>query len=723
MGTGVIALLAMLAFSCVIWQWKKERRLIGIFIYGQLYFWSTYIQISALLMWLDIYRIWHASIGTLLIAFMVFLVSHFVYRKKQPVRKQGKFFDKQDICVLIFCILITVGIHEKNELYGMSQDEGVYQTMAISYMNNNNKNQRSMKEYEELEEDDKAVFLNKLNDVISHGMHGYYLFCGDYIPQNMQKQYNETSGYYHGVPTYAATMALWGSALGWKNMMGVQTLFYLLAVLLLYELLREMNISALKRILLLAIYMLSPIMVWLGKSSLCELLLACLINWFFCELFSEESGKFKAIRIAFPIITFAFTHLSIYTLMPMIIGCLLIYFWKDRRLVFLRAGLYISAGYLAAILFTAWCYTEYFYLNVNILTRLPFIDNENVLVLLCLCGIISAALFAALYLYKRQLPQLSPACQIWGLRITASVFTIQSVWVIIRTIITGGPWEKLTFLAYMLLTGVVTLPVVLFFLINKTNIFCCDRKNAIITWFFLYCVLIYAMLFRRWIINHYYGDRYLAPFIVGILLMTGIVLEQTAVKRFGHWATVLCSLAAFGYLFNHSGYIMTHKDDTRIEWDFLEEICEELDGEDAVILDDYHMISCFFPIRDLTGAYCYPVFGEDISKTADKLMALGRDIYYLGGTGELPQGCEIIGEWEVGYYEYAGLENAGVFDPLKMVDSSFTSVWRLVRLHTPLSGQSKGDTHPRLLAPIGMPLTGHFISLSRNYHTPSGIVK
>lgn len=682
MGTGVVTLLAMLAFSCVIWQWKKERRFSGVFIYGQLYFWSTHILVSAMLMWLDIYRIWYASAGTLIIALAVLLVSCAVYRKKRTGKKGGKVCDRQDICVLIFCILMAVCMHEKNELYGMSQDEGVYQTMAISYMCGNNDNQRTMQEYGELREEDKPAFLNKLNDVISHGMHGYYLFCGDYIPQNMQEQYSETSGYYHGVPTYAATMALWGSIFGWKNMMGVQTLFYVLAVLLFYEMLRKMNLSALKRAVLLVIYMFSPIMVWLGKSSLCELLLACLINWFLYELMWEESRSFQAVRIALPILTFAFTHLSIYTLMPMFVVCMLIRFWNDRSLVFLKAGLYISAGYLAGILFTAWCYTEYFYMNVNLLTRLPFIDNGNVLLILCLCGAGSAALFVVLYLYKRNLPRLSIGLRIWGLRIVAGIFTVESIWVIIRTFITEGPWDKLTILTYILLTGIVTLPAVLFFLIGKTKIFCSDGKSAIITWFFLYCVLIYAMLFRRWIINHYYGDRYLAPFIVGILLMMGIVLERTAMGRLGHWLFALCGLTALGYLVHHSGYIVTHKDDTRIEWDFLEEICDNLNEEDAVILDDYHMISCFFPIRDLTGAYCYPVFGEDISQTADRLMALGRDVYYLGGTEELPQGCAIIGEWEVGYYEYAGLENAGVSDPLKMADSSFKSVWRLARLHT-----------------------------------------
>lgn len=691
MGTGVITILAMLAFSYVVWQCKSVRRLLGIFIYGQMYFWSTYILISALLMWLDIYRIWYATIGTLLVALAVFFAGYIVYGKKQPVREEHKIWDGKDAFVLLLCILMAVGIHDKNELYGMSQDEGAYQTIAISYMMDNNVNQKTLEEYETLGEEDKAAFLDKLNHVISQGMHDYYLFCGDYIPRNMQERYSETSGYYHGVPTYAATLALWGRIFGWKCMMGVQSLFYILAVLLFYELIRERSLSTGKQMLLLTIYSLSPIMIWLGKSSLTELLLACFMNWFLCELLSKPSRNFKAIQVSLPIIAFAFVHLSIYTLMPMIIVCLLIRFWDDRNAVFLKTGLYISAGYFAGILFTAWCYTEYFYLNVRILTRRPIVNDENVLAILGLCGGASALLFCAFYFYKKRLPQFSMAQQIWGLRITAGIFTAGSIWIIVKTILTGGQWEKLTIVSYVLLTGIVTLPVILVFLIVRTNIFCLNRTNSIITWFFLYCVLFYATLFRREIINHYYGDRYLAPFLVGVLLMMGIVLEHIPVKRFGRYLTVLCGLIALGYLIGRSTYIIMHKDDTRIEWDFLEQICEKLDKDDVVILEDYHMISCFFPIRDMTGAYCYPVFGEDIQETVDKLMSLEREIYILAGNDELPQDYEIVGEWQVSYYEYAGVEKSGLTDPLKMVDSSFVGVWRLVRFSVSCDNQGGMD--------------------------------
>lgn len=679
MGTGIITILAMLAFSYVVWQCKNVRRLLGIFLYGQMYFWSTYILISALLMWLDIYRIWYASVGTLLVALAVFFVVYIVYGKKQPVRGKQKIWDRKDVFILLLCILMTVGIHDKNELYGMSQDEGAYQTIAISYMMDNNSNQKTLREYEVLKEEDKTAFLDKIDNVISQGMHDYYLFCGDYIPRNVQERYSETSGYYHGVPTYAATMALWGSIFGWKRMMGVQSLFYILAFLLFYELVRNTRLSMGKQMLLLTIYALSPIMIWLGKSSLTELLLAGLMNWFLCELLSEKSGYFKAIQIALPIIVFAFVHLSIYTLMPMIIVCLLIRFWDDRNAVFLKSGLYIMAGYLAGILFTAWCYTEYFYLNVKILTKFPIVNDENVLAILCLFGGAGVILFIALCFYKKRLPQFTSAQQIWALRITTGIFAAASIWIIVKTILMGGQWEKLTIVAYVLLTGVATFPAILVFLIAKTKIFCLCRRNSIITWFFLYCVLFYATLFRQGIINHYYGDRYLAPFLVGVLLMMGIVLEHIQVKRFGRYLTVLYGLIALGYLTVHSSYIIMHKDDTRIEWDFLEQICEKLDENDVVILEDYHMISCFFPIRDMTGAYCYPVFGEDILDTVDKLMPLERDIYFLGAIGELQQDYEIAGEWEVSYYEYAGVENSGLADPLKMLDSSFVGVWRLIR--------------------------------------------
>ena len=691
MGIGIITLLAMLVSSYGCWRWQAQRRLLRVCIHGQMYFWSAYILTSALLMWLNVYRIGYAAMGTLTVTMAGFVISCISFGKKQPLRTEQKIWDRGDTLVLLLCILTAVGIHDKNELMGMCQDEGVYQTIAISYMAGNNGNQKTLDEYDLLGEEDQNAFLEKLNSVISQGMHGYYLFRGDYLPRNLQKQYSDTSGYYHGIPTYAAAMALWGSIFGWKHMMGVQSAFYMLALLLFYELIRGTSLSIGKKILLTAIYGLSPIMLWLGKSSLTELLLACLINWFLYELLSGKKEKFRAMRIALPIIVFAFVHLTIYTLMPMIIVCLLIYFWDERNVVFLKAGLYISAGYLGGILFTAWCYTEYFYLNVRFLTGLAILNDGNVLAILCLCGGISAALFIALYLYRGKLPRPSMILQVWGLRIVVGMLMLAGIWLAARTVMAGGQWEKLTLLSYLLLTGILVLPVVLGFLMGKPEMYCHDRKNVFITWFFLYCVLFYAILFRKGIINHYYGDRYLAPFLVGVILMLGITLEQVQAKRAGKYLTILCGLAALGYFVVHDGYIIKHRDDTRIEWTILEEICKNLSEDDILILEDNQMISCFFTIRDLTGAYCYPVFGKDIWDTVDRLMPLNRNIYVLGTAEELLQASDIAGVWEVSYYEYAGVENSGPVDPLKMVDSSFVEMWRLIRCPTPYYNQGSAD--------------------------------
>jgi len=676
---GIITLLAMSAFSYTIWKWQNEKRLLSAFIYGQIYFWSTYILTCAVLIWLDVFQIGYAVSGTLCVSLIALRICYMTCAKGQRGRRKRISWDKKDVLVVLLCILTAALIHDKNELMGMSQDEGVYQTAAISFINNNTDNQKDLKEYKALDAENQAAFRNKLEYIISQGMHGYYLHSEEYALRNIQEKYSEVAGYYHGIPTYAATLALWGSIFGWKQMMGVQSLFYILAVLLFYELIRQMRLSTAGQFMLLAIYALSPIMIWLGKSSLTELLLACLINWFLCELLSEEGKGFKAIRIALPVIIFAFVHLSVYTLMPMIIVCLLIRFWNERNLIFLRAGLYISVGYLAGILFTAWCSTEYFYLNIELLIRLLGFSKENVLPILCLCGVISAALFTGLYLYKKNLFQLSTGQCVWGLRITVGLFTAGGVWIIVKTILNGGHWEKLTIISYAALTGIIILPAVLFFMIKNARIYCANIKTGIITWFFLYCVLFYSVLFRKEIINHYYGDRYLAPFCVAILLMLAIVMEHIRAKSFGQYVITACGLAALGYCVMHDNYIITHKDDTRIEWNTIEEICENLDEKDILILGDYQMISCFFTIRDLTGAYCYPVFGEDIEDTVNRLLLMNKKIYILGIPEELSVYDNIIGEWEVNYREYMGKEGQGVYDPLEMVDASNYGRWRLVR--------------------------------------------
>lgn len=679
MAIGFITVLAMSVFSCAVWKWQKEKGILYTLIYGQMYFWSTYILLCAVLIWLDIFQVGYAAVGSLCVSLIAEGICYTKCVKGYHKREKAKSWDKKDILTVLLCILIAVAIHDKNGLMGMSQDEGVYQTAAISFIKHNSDNQKNLEEYEILDGESQVAFSDKLKSVISQGMHGYYLHCEEYFPRNLQKEYSAVSGYYHGVPTYAATLALWGSIFGWKQMMGVQSIFYILAVLLFYEMIRPTRLSAGKQLLLVAVYALSPIMIWLGKSSLTELLLACLLNWFLCELLSEGDEKFKAVRIALPVITFAFVHLTIYTLMPMIIVCLLIRFWDERGLVFLRAGLFISAGYLAGILFTAWCATEYFYLNIEFLIRLLGCRKENILPILCLAGVISAALFVVLYLYKEKLFRLSTVQCIWGLRVTAGMFTAGSIWIIVRTILNGGHWEKLTIISYAALTGIFILPAVLVFMITKAKIYCADKKNRIIAWFFLYCILFYAILFRREIINHYYGDRYLAPFCVAILLMTAIAMEYIPAKWIGQYGLVLCSLAALVYFADHDYYIIKNKDDTRIEWTTLEEICENLNEEDILILGDNQMISCFFTIRDLTGALCYPIFGRDIEDTVDKLLPLNKNIYILGNTEELPIYANVVGEWEVGYREYTGREDLGFYDPLEMVNTSSLGRWILIR--------------------------------------------
>lgn len=131
---GIMTLLAMSAFSYAIWKWQKGNRILYSFIYGQLYFWSTYILSCAVLIWLDVFQIWYAIACTLCISLIAILICYITHIRKEGYikRENSRIWDKRDILAVLLCVVIAVLIHDKNELMGMSQDEGVYQTAAIS---------------------------------------------------------------------------------------------------------------------------------------------------------------------------------------------------------------------------------------------------------------------------------------------------------------------------------------------------------------------------------------------------------------------------------------------------------------------------------------------------------------------------------------------------------------------------------------------------------------
>ena len=109
------------------------------------------------------------------------------------------------------------------EYFGMGQDQGVYQTHAIALINGYNDLQLDFKEYDTLEpQEEKDCFKKMLQTQLI----GLYNYDPELPFASQEAEKSDVSAVFHGVPTFASVLALWGSMFGISHMAGIQTLFF-----------------------------------------------------------------------------------------------------------------------------------------------------------------------------------------------------------------------------------------------------------------------------------------------------------------------------------------------------------------------------------------------------------------------------------------------------------------------------------------------------------------
>ncbi len=678
---GCLTLFTMLLYAYISCKLKEDEDLIKRLVLSQMLFWCTYTLVSGVLIWTDYFSVRIAVAGTAVIA-AAYLAYLFWKKRKIPdktTRRLSLKVSKKYLPVLILCVIGVFLLRDKFGLYGLSQDEGVYQTTAISYICGNNDTQKDLIEYELLDGEAQEKFKEKMSQLRDTAMHGFYLFDETLKPRNLQSQSSEVSGYYHGVGTYPAQLALWGWIFGIENMMGIQTLFWILAVLLAYLVMDQFQISRWAKVLLTGVYAISPIMLWMGKASLTELFLTCLFSFYLYELSKEKNPN--AVLMALPIVTFSFFHLSVYSIMPIICICFLVRFWYRRDETYLLAGMLSTLGYIAGTLYISWSHTEYFYINVNMLQKLPFATQDNIIMIMVLLGFLGCVLFLMLWLLSGKLPgkRVLPVKRL--LRILTAVLVGIGIFQVVRRISTQDYSGNPSLLANCLLTGLVLLPFCVVLVLRFSADVQRSSQHTTIVLLFLYCVILYSVVFRVETLYHYYGDRYMVPYLSLIIVAVAALLEFGWGKRRYHIVSLICSVLAMAYFLPHDVFILENQDDTRMQWDTLMEIAAKLEPGDILILQDDVMTSCFFPLRDIAAVYCFPVFGAGAYDTYESLKDTEKDIYLLSnGTGDW--GLGVYGwRWPVYCYEYMEAEDGENRDPLAMEQMKSVQIWSLQKMN------------------------------------------
>lgn len=623
-------------------------------------YWCVYVIVSGLLFWIDRFQMTTAAAAVLLIELTAIGIR---WRK---IRFSEWYCNIREYAFpLVLSLLLLPVVWDKFELYGMGQDEGVYQTQAIAFLCGDTENQQEIDTYQKVSENEQLEY----QDIISRKLVGFYLYDDTLPTLDADKKLGEASGYYHGVPTFSAVLALWGSIAGMENMTGIQTWLYVCAMLLIFLTGRSLGMKSEYQKGAVLVFALSPIAIWVCKAALTEMLLTCIILLFLYFLVQKEERAGIWLSIL-PVLAFSFYHITIYTVIPVIMLVYYSLYLMEGKKEYLIAAAAELAGFAAGIHMMAKVAATYsFVYNFRpIYDLVRFIHQGNILPVLTICSGMGMVVSAALYICTRKrVPyRLIRGTKgyhivILSIRLVTALLLIWNLIVIISECRQTG-WKTAighsTLVGYALFTGIVLLIYALFGIMIRTDTLLKDKGYMCISLLFIYCILVYAAIFRKNISHYYYYGRYLVPYIPIIILSAYVLVGQFKRKwlRTVCWFSSLVVVLVIAVVYDT--LLAEEKDDTRLSWEVLQDCSELFHEGDNVIVDREAAAVMFLPLMHLTESDVYIEYQDDelknaqigtLAEEADGSLYFVTDEYYGSP------------HWEsvyVGYYEKSEDDNS-----------------------------------------------------------------
>lgn len=556
------------------------------------------------------------------------------------------------IPLVIFLIALPF-TWNKFELYSMGQDQGTYQVKALALMEYDTHNYMEMKEFTKLETDEER---QKYLDFI-YGQNNLYLPRVIEETETDASRFTNIIGTIHGLPTYSALLGLWGKIFGYPNMIGVQTILYLCLIFLVYFIAENVKLGKSTAFGLTLLTASSPIILWCSKSSLTEVGLAVIFAVFLYIL----SGKREYAKYAWiPLAAFAFSHISIYVFMPILIIVLFFMYFLQREKGWLVSVLGTLAGYLVSAFWSFDIAPYYSYGNYIVLWKISkYLINENnikiVIIALCiflgtLAGFLMGKKGAALAEKIGESVENSriwyQTCR-WGIRL---LLVLSGLFFLYKGVITAEYtryFEYLQISTFTYMTGLILIPFLYVYLFLKPEKALQGRTTAFLLLFF-YCIIAYSSFMRLDVLFYYYYARYVTIFLSVVFILAGKLLEEASgMGRGKYFAPAVLFLAFLTFLPYDAG-LLYQKDHTRCEWEVLGDVCEDITQEDAFIVGpDEQQIVFIFPVKLLTGCDVYYA-DENLRGQIGKLSLQYRNIYYLDYDGELEKKMEADSNWQDG---------------------------------------------------------------------------
>ena len=606
--------------------WFRRKNILEAAVIGIVEWFFAHIFASIGLFLIDRYTIFRAGFGAAVICAAALAAALYVRRSK-PFRWkhyiQHDFSIKDMLIPIIVCILAVPFVSLKNEYFGMGQDQGVYQTQAIMFINGDTKRQKDFEEYYELDTDSEREFFK---DTVSDRLGGYDIIEEDHPDTEYDRSQGDISGLIHGIPAYTALLAMWGKLFGISNMQGFETILYVCFIFIVFFICRNLRLKKTTSACACAAAAFSPVVIWSAKASLTEMLLALVPVVFLYFLTDDEEPQNKVLSII-PVFVFGCYHVSIYTMLPMFI---MIY-----------GGMYIferRRGHAVCLILTALSYPASFFIMRHIQPHYTMnnyspvfggginVDNITLVVSVASAVLIAAAVVFVVIVKKRTSERFSSvrfsrgaAASKGFLRLLRLMLILPCVLIVVLVVYHRDNVSHNTLVSFIGNAGLVLLPLGMIIAVARVKFFAEKTSRLVLFIMFFYCVLIYSAFLRREIQYYYYYDRYLVPFIAVAVIFAAAALDKNGAK-------LMIPVTAAGLLFvaRYDLNLMANTDDSRVEWSVLEDLADHISENDCVVISDDYDQLLRLPLKSMTGARFFPEDPDDEGQIERLAKRYGR---------------------------------------------------------------------------------------------------
>lgn len=621
-------LAAIIAYGVFFASRISKRNIVEIVIFSLTSTVLTYACVSAFLLVFDVFSIFTASILTGVVA--IGAMSYNLIKKLKP---SADFNVKGYVIpIVIALIMAPFALMMPHEYFGMGQDEGVYQTEAIFYARGINNKQVDFREASFVEDAYvRGNFLGglKTDDKFLGYIHYNSTNMMTVLTGQMHEGVSEWSMIFHGLHTYSALLGLWSTFFGIENMMNFNFFLAVLVIFWIHMITGRLKLKDSARAASALIFALSPLVIWLSKSTLCELIITVVWMVFIYNILGKSRSEM--ILASFCLGIYGLVHISGYIAAPFFLAMffLLCLYTGNREYA---KGLIISGiSYFVSFWIAFYNSTDYTLINYVKISG----DKYNVShVLIFVFGITAVMIITGvvLLLIKKQLKvTFNTKVIAWLVRIGLVGLVAFIVYRILidrpATIYAG----RLTILALMFMTGVVVAVILFFSMFFFTDKWTDNKEHLILLLFFGYFIVGYTMFAYTQVKHMYYYGRYLTMYIAMIAIISSVMLDRMKPKLM--YPAIVLSVA---FMLPLDWFHLTHRDDTRVQWDTLNEIEEtvKFNGVDCVVLR-YEIYDLLYSDLKSIGVDTYPIM-EDYERELTELDKYYKNVVildYQGKTG------------------------------------------------------------------------------------------